>query len=185
MNALSRLARSILSFIVPSKPAAPAPPSSGDPRAAGQELRARFLATTAAELNLKPSPDFPRVFGVAMDWSIGDETATIAALCDGTASLYTTSTFGIIGGGGHESVRSAARRFVQAADAFYDDGVPASEFEYPLAESVYFFLCTFAGVRALTADVAAIHAGTSRYSALFGAGQDVLTELRKVTEDER
>jgi len=185
MSTLTRLARSILSIFVPPKPAAAELQSSWDPRAAGQELRARFLSTTAAELNLKPSGDFPRVFGVAMDWSVGEQTATIVTLCDGTASLYTTSTFGIIGGGEHESVRSTARRFVQAAEDFYDDGVPAIEFEYPLAESVYFFLCTFTGVRALTADVAAIHAGTSKYTQLFGAGQDVLTELRKVTEQGR
>src|SRR5258706_5682234 len=153
MSALGRIFRSIFSVFLPANPAA-APIPRPDPRAAGRDLRTKFLSTTAASLGLRPTPEFPRVFGVAMDWSIGERTATIAALCDGSASLYTTSTFGIIGGGGHEAVRVAALGLVQAAQAVYADAVPATEFEYPPADSVYFFLCTYQGVYALSARVA-------------------------------
>ncbi len=185
MNALSRMARSVFSVFFPSKTKEGVALPKPDPRAAGRDLRTKFLGTSAASLGLKPTPEFPRVFGVAMDWAIGEQTATIAALCDGSASLYTTSTFGIIGGGGREAVRVAAWNLVQSADAFYDDGVPATEFEYPPADSVYFFLRTYEGVRALSADVAAIQSGASPYTGLFAAGQAVLTELRKVTEQRR
>ncbi len=182
MSALGRIFRSISSLFRPAQVTTASALPRPDPRAAGRDLRALFLRTEGSALGLAPDSEFPHVFGIAMDWSIGEETATIAAVRDGTASLYTTSTFGILGGSGHESVRAAARRFVKLAGAFYEDGVPASEFEYPSSDTVYFFLRTFDGVRALAADVEQIRTGASPYTGLFAAGQDVLTELRKVTE---
>jgi hypothetical protein len=50
-----------------------AQPGAKDPADAGQLLRQIFLSTKAAELGMAPSTDFPRVYGVAMDWPIGDD----------------------------------------------------------------------------------------------------------------
>jgi len=45
------------------------------------------------------------VVAVLMDWPLGEHTATVLASAGGDASLYTTSTFGLLGGIGHASVR--------------------------------------------------------------------------------
>jgi hypothetical protein len=170
-----------LSALFPSASSEKAPESS-DPREAGRKLRTQFLDTQAEALGLQPTPEFPRVFGVVMDWPTGEQTASLASLCDGSASLYTTTAFGIIGGGGNERVRAAARRFVELANAFLDEATPASEWPYPSSSEVHFYLRGYDGVRCIREDAEPIYARKSKYTELFGAGQDVLTELRNTSE---
>jgi hypothetical protein len=119
----------------------------------GRELRRMMLTTSPQEAGAKPTKEFPHVYGVLMDWPIGEQIATVFSSSTGAASLYTTSTFGIIGGEGHETVRTAAQAFVGASDRYIADAGPTTEFPYPGADRV-----------------------------LFGLGQAVLTELRRVTE---
>jgi len=173
----------ITSALFPSRRSAPES-ARKDPRDVGRAMRAQLLETNAEALGLRPTPDFPRVFGIVMDWPTGEETASVVALCDGSASLYTTTAFGIIGGGFHDSVRDAALRFVKLAQKFADDATPASDWPYPSSSEVHFYLRTYTGVLCIRADAAPIYALKSKYTELFGAGQDVLTELRKVSERE-
>jgi len=84
----------------------PAPPK----RLPGVALRRMALSTPADNLGFKTDADFPIVYGVLTDWDIGGSVATIMSMRDGTASLYTTSEFGVIGGHSHERVRQAALR---------------------------------------------------------------------------
>jgi hypothetical protein len=149
---------------------------------AGRDLRMMMLTTSPEKTGEKPTNEFPRIYGVLMDWPIGEQTATVFCTSTGAASLYTTSTFGIIGGEGHETVRTAAMSFVHAADRFFDASTPATEYPYPTADRVRFYFLTFGGVRVIDTDLAFITCGTSKYSELFGLGQAVLTELRLVTE---
>ena len=74
---------------------------SGHDAEAMRQLRSQALVTPPAQLGIAPSEDFPIVYGAVMDWPVGEETATVVAFCDGNVSLYTTSTFGVIGGVGH------------------------------------------------------------------------------------
>ena len=62
-----------------------------------------MLTTPPVRTGEKPTKEFPRVYGILMDWPVGEQTATVFSSSSGAASLYTTSTFGIIGGEGHES----------------------------------------------------------------------------------
>ena len=75
-----------------------------------------MLTTPPARTGGKPTEAFPRVYGILMDWPISGQTATVFSTSSGAASLYTTSTFGIIGGEGHESVRPP-RRSTSSLDA--------------------------------------------------------------------
>ena len=149
---------------------------------AGRGLRQMMLSTTAAKANASPTAEFPRVYGVLIDWPIGEQTATIFSSSSGAASLYTTSTFGIIGGEGHETVRVAAVALVRIAEQFFDSATPTVEFPYPAAGRVRFYLLTFEGVRVIDTDFPSIENGTSLYFAFFDLGQAVLTELRLVTD---
>ena len=156
-----------------------------DPAQAMRELRVTFLSSSAASLGFRPSREYPRIFGVAMDWPVGEETGTIVSALDGSASLYTTATFGIIGGDAHEPVRAAAQRFVRAAESHHDEAVPTGTYPYPARGKVRFYLRTFEGVRVIESDAASVYASSGPHSALFRAGQAVLTELRKVAEQKR
>jgi hypothetical protein len=147
-----------------------------------RELRLRALQAPAKDFGIAPTPDFPRTYGVLVEFPIDQFTATIVALCDGNASLYTTSTFGLIGGVAHEQVRKAAAKLVDSADKFFDDAKPTKEYPYPAKGKVRVYLVSFGGVRVLESDLSAIEANQSKLSALFWQGQDVLTQLRQVTQ---
>jgi hypothetical protein len=161
---------------------AQAPVTKKDSADVGQELRMMMLTRSAEKSGVIPTKEFPRIYGVLMDWPIGDQIATVLSTSSGAASLYTTSTFGIIGGEGHETVRTAAMNFVGAADRFYGDSEPTTEYPYPVADRVRFYFLTFGGVRVIDSDMATISKGSSKYAELFGLGQGVLTELRLISE---
>jgi hypothetical protein len=146
------------------------------------DLRVRAIRTTAGDLGVTPTKRFPWVYGVVMDWPINDQIATIISFCDGSASLYSTGTYGILGGIEHETVRQKAIRFVQLADIFADNSVPAENESCPSAHKVRIYLLTFSGVRVLEGPRIEIEEGRHSLSRLFAAGQVVLAELRRVSE---
>lgn len=156
--------------------------SKKDPVEAGKELRLMALTTSPQKLGFVADKDCPNVYGVITDWNLSHATASILAMKDGTASLYTTSTFGIIGGHGHEPVRRAAQICVKTAQRFYDKSLPVSEYPYPGPGKVNFYLLTYQGVRLCVGDEDAIRGGTDPTLSLFASAQDVLTALRIVTE---
>lgn len=167
-----------------SKAQSQTPDAAKDPASAGRELRQMMLTSKPAEHGFKPSKDFPRVYGILMDFPIGKgtHTATIFAASDGSASLYTTSTFGVIGGVGHAAVRAAAVHFVRAADRLFDTAKLTTAYPYPAPDHLRFYLLTYEGVRVIETDMASAADGKSQYSEFFNLGQEVLTQLRLVTE---
>ena len=156
-----------------------------DPAEVMKDVRLMFIGIKAGEVGMAPCAEFPRAWGVAMDWPLpSGHTATVVADKEGHASLYTTSTFGILGGIGHEPVRAAAQTFVRIAERFVDQAAPVSEFPYPPGDRAYFYIRTYEGVRrveALPADIANAALGLG---AFFNAGQNVLTELRQGVEQQ-
>ncbi|WP_417069908.1 hypothetical protein [Niveibacterium terrae] len=147
-----------------------------------RELRLRALSAPAEHFGISPSRDFPRTYAVLIDFPINDQTATIVSFSDGSSSLYTTSTFGIIGGGAHEKVKLASQRLIVAADEFFERAEPTEEYPYPGKGKVCFYLVTFQGVRVLETALSDIESAQSELSSLFWAGQEVLTQLRLSTE---
>jgi len=141
-----------------------------------------MLTLPPKQMGTKPTQEYPRVYGILMDWPVGKQVATVFSTSTGAASLYTTSTFGIIGGEGHPNVRSAARTFVQAADRHFAESLPTTEFPYPAADRVRFYLLTFVGVRVIDTDLASVTKKVGNYAELFDCGQAVLTELRLATD---
>lgn len=159
--------------------------TQNNPADAGRQLRMMMLTTSAKGVSIQPTKSFPRVFGVLMDWPLGPQTVTVVSLCDGTSSIYTTSTFGVIGGIGHESVRSAAVQFVSAAEKHHDSAAPTKEYPYPKPGRVRFYLVCFDGVRVIDEDEVALKTGKDPCSDLWAAGQHVMTELRSITQQQK
>src|SRR5690348_16312981 len=131
-----RLNRIILIFIVGffsflGRSKAQLPEPQKNPADAGRALRHMMLTTPSEKTGQKPTEGFPRIYGILMDWPAGGQVATVFATSTGAASLYTTSTFGIIGGEGHATVRAAAINFVRAADRYFDASRPTAEYPYP------------------------------------------------------
>jgi hypothetical protein len=154
-----------------------------DPKDMGRDLRNMFLTTPAEKVGMQPSQEYPRVWGVAVDWPIGDgNIATIVSLSDGSASVYTTGTSGIIGGIGHETVRAAAKKLVKEADRCFDVSTPTQDLSYPRLNHVRFFLTTFHGVRVIETELAPLSDRRTSYFVLFDSAQDVLTQLRLVSD---
>jgi hypothetical protein len=149
-----------------------------------QELRLKMLAVQK-ELDMKPTQEYPRVCGVIMDWPIGPVTATLVSLSTGDASIYTTGTFGVFGGIGHETVRAAATNFVKLADRYYDQATPTNNYPYPAPGHVRFYLVCYNGVRTIDADLESARSGKDKCSDLYMAGQDVITELRLITQKQK
>lgn len=147
----------------------------------GKELRLMALNTTAEALKLKPDKKYPFVFGVVMDWKVGNGVASIVGLRDGTASLYTTTGFGIIGSGGHESASRLAKEYVQLAQPLYYESKEIATYDYPSVGKVYFYFLTYGGVRLYIGDEEAITKKIDLSSSLFSAAQNLLTEMRMMT----
>jgi hypothetical protein len=181
MNQFKRFAVAVLSVLGLSSQPQAANPQRSEADAMG-ELRLRALSAPAKDFGISPSKGFPRTYAVLIDFPIGQVTATVVSLSDGNASLYTTSTFGIIGGGAHEKVKAASAQLIAAADKFFEEAIPANEYPYPASNKVRFYLVSFNGVRVIEDDLSQIESNQSKYSSLFWLGQEVLTQLRLAAE---
>jgi len=121
----------------------------------------------------------------AMEVGAGTAIATIVAIADGTVSMYVSTGGGVIGAGGHAAVRAAADRFRNVtADSH---GLLESTMDFPLPElgQVRFQARTFDGAWTGVAPEAALRSGRHPLSALYAAGQDLLTEIRLSTPESK
>ncbi|HWC60575.1 MAG TPA: hypothetical protein VHC44_12845, partial [Verrucomicrobiae bacterium] len=119
---------------------------------------------------------------VMMDWPMGTNVISVYGSCMGDASIYTTATFGVIGGIGHEPVRQAAREFVKIAETHFDNAVPTKDFPYPKPGRIHFYLVGYENVRIIDVDEGSLNKGASKYSDLGAAGQKLITELRQIVQ---
>jgi hypothetical protein len=122
------------------------------------------------------------VTAVVMDWPVDSTTVTVLASSLGDGSLYTTATFGILGGIGHEKVRTAAIRFIACAQKHLGETALTSDFPYPDRDSVRFYMVTPAGVRTVSYRYTEIRSGAGSGGQLFSAAQDLVTELRRTVK---
>jgi len=125
------------------------------------------------------------IAAVVMDWPLDEATVTVLASSGGDASIYTTGTFGIMGGIGHESVRKAAIAFVECARKHRALASTTTDYSYPDRQTVRFFFVSAEGVQSVSFSAVQVEKpGTDAYD-LYSHGQAVLTELRQVTQKQR
>lgn len=144
-------------------------------------LRNQALGWTRQKLTALPAPAAPgQAWGILMDWVVTNGTATIVALSDGTASIYLSSGGGFLGGGGHESVRIAAKKMVSAAIQCQQQAHPTSTYPLPERGTVNFYFLTDAGVLTASASETDLKGRRSPLAALGEAGQDVIAQYRRI-----
>jgi hypothetical protein len=143
-------------------------------------LRNQALTMTPKDLGMPGVAHEPYV--VIMDIGYPEATASVMAATTGDASIYLSSGGGVIGGVGHETVRKAARIFVEESAKYSNSFQAVSDFPYPRAGNVKFYVRTPEGVF-VSQEIAEseLASGDRPLSKLFFAGQDVITQLRETT----
>ena len=117
-----------------------------------------------------------------METGFPDGSFTLSSLADGTTSLYFSTGGGIIGAGGHDSVRNASGRLLLEAQQFHLKAQKVNNFPKPGPGEVIFYFLTFDGVRSYTALEDDLGNERDELSSLFFAAHNVLTELRIIEE---
>jgi hypothetical protein len=164
------------------KPETQATPGGSDELArAGavmKELRNKLLTAKPDEL-LDGEDAKAKVWGVLMDVAFPSGVATLVSLRDGTASLYTTTGGGIIGG---YTAKTQAQAFVAAAEKSLTRMQRTEAFPYPAAGRVKFYVLTRDGV--FTAEAALQELGEKKHGLwpLYYSADEVLTQLRLASE---
>lgn len=150
-------------------------------------MRLMRLAWLTRKPAMEGSPEAAqdKVMAVVMDWPLDGQVVTVLASSEGDASVYTTGTFGMTGGIGHETVRKAAVAFVASAQKHVAMTSPASDLGYPSRREIRFYFVMPRSTRVVTLPEDELQKPGSPASELFAHGQRVLTELRVVTESQR
>lgn len=145
-------------------------------------LRQLALSATPEQLGLPPS-DETKVFGIVMDWDLGDGIATVAAYKTGDASMYLSSGGGVIGGGQHINVREAVFPYVQLGQEYISKTEKTASTPLPDKDCVRFYLLTNNGTYYAQENMENIENESSEWLRLFEEANKVLTELRLTSEE--
>lgn len=143
-------------------------------------LRELALKISPDDLRLKLDGDKITAYGVLLEFALRKATVTLTSYSSGDASLYFSTGGGVLGGVGHEAARNAAKQFVSSAQTFLNKMREVANFPLPLTGMTHFYVLTNHGVYGspeLISDD--LKNSKSEFFALFAAGQDVITEMRK------
>ena len=157
-------------------------PSAEAMQKALHEIRLKVLTTPPSKMGRNSTPDFPHVDTIIMDWPVQNTILSVMGSSAGDGSIYTTATFGLLGGGKYEPVRAAAKSFVKAGEKYYADATPTQDFPYPQAGHVRFYLICYDGARMIDGDAASLESGKGKYADLFAEGQKEISALRQVAQ---
>jgi hypothetical protein len=148
------------------------------PESPGAGLRQRLLDTRADELALREAEIGP-VWGVVMDTGLDDGGwFTLVTVADGTTSLYTSGTYGVIGAGEHPAVRHAAEGLRATVAGSLDLFAATPGSDLPPPGSVTIRALTFAGSRTVTAGEDDLAHGRHPAAGAFHAAHAVITQVR-------
>jgi hypothetical protein len=149
----------------------------GDEAAPGDNMALELRNMILSEpLSASASDRNPSV--AIMDVHVGDGIASVMSSTGGDASIYLSSGGAMLGGGEHDNIRSAAVAFANAALKQKTAMAATTAFPYPEAGKVRFYLRTPDGAFVVEAPEAELTAGTHPLSAVFRAGQEVITQFR-------
>jgi hypothetical protein len=145
------------------------------------ELRSTVLHIDPSQIEV-PDGEWPGASVALMEMPVGDATATIVAVADGTVSLYTSTGGGTVGAGEHLSARHAGMRFLKAAAEAAPWMTPTTDFPLPSEGSVRFHVRTPEGDVTAEATEEELRGRRDLLAPLYRAGQDVVSEIRLIEE---
>jgi len=145
-------------------------------------LRKLVLSLTLDKLDLDSKNYQNQVYAILMETRYGNETASLVSIADGTTSLYFSNGGGIIGAGGHSNVEKATLIFITKSEKYLKLAKPTKIFPLPKKGKVKFYLIAQKGIYTYTASENKLGNQKDKFSELFYAGQDVISEIRKTEE---
>lgn len=145
------------------------------------DLRNMALSNTPEKLGLKLFSQSD-VYGVIMDWDLGNGTMTLACYKTGDASIYLTSGGGFIGGVQHENVNKAAKKFVDKAQRFLAKSTKTTISPLPDKDCVRFYLLTGSGIFSQQISMKNMKNYSSEWVPLFNEANEVIHEYNIATQ---
>ena len=142
-------------------------------------IRRFAINVTPDQLKLAIPPAETFVYGVIMDWNMGETIVTLAAYITGAANMYFSTGGGITGGGKNPEVGEVAVEFVIAAQAFINRAVSTTVTELPTPGIIKFYLLTNKHIYAAQEQAAYFDDNSSPWLSLFEKGNQVIIEMRK------
>jgi hypothetical protein len=140
-------------------------------------LRRQLLRLTPDQLGDGAFADAP-ILALLMETGYPEAVATVAAVVDGSSSLYFSNGGGFIGAGTHAAVAEASRRWLERGREFLPE-LPVITDPPPPAEGMTQFVAvTREGLHGVVAVEEELGEGRHGLSPLFYAGQDVITQIR-------
>lgn len=141
----------------------------------------RSMALGAGEILVSTVPPDRQVLGMVVDIPSSGGTASLVALGDRTASLYTSTGGGTIGAGAHATVVAAVDAALRVLDANVEMFPPDDRTDLPDVGHVQVTLLTRDGRRRALVEADAFWGQIpSTIPEIIGAIQDVMTALREV-----
>jgi hypothetical protein len=147
------------------------------------DMRNMALSATTEQLGIKLPKDETKIYGVVMDWDLGEGTATLVAFLTGDASLYLSSGGGIIGGAGHENVKVAVNNFIIKSETYISKTTKTEMTPLPEKNGVKFYFLTNNGKFVAQENMDNFENNISEWLPLFEEGNNLITEIRKSTND--
>ena|ERR1700690_1120147 len=145
-----------------------------------KSLRLQALRASRQSFEISPATSQNQPWAAIMDWGIADDTITVVALCDGSASVYMSRGGGSIGGRSSNSIRAAALSAVSAASEVWKEMQPVTEYPLPGADNVTFYVRTDTGIVGEGVSVEEVSSGDHRLSKLGNAMQIIITRYREL-----
>ncbi len=146
-----------------------------------KDLRNLAFSATEEQIGVQLSSEQTKIYGVVMDWDLGEGTATLVAFLSGDASLYLSSGGGVIGGGGHESVKQSVSAFIEKAEKYLDKTTKTEKTPLPELDGVKFYFLTNKGKFVGQEKIQNFENNSSDWLDLFEEGNKVITEIRNST----
>ncbi len=144
-----------------------------------EQQRQMALSVTATQLKLMIPDNITFVYGVVMDWNMGDSNVSLSAYITGAANLYLGGGGGVRGGGKNPNVGEAAVKFVTIAADHIERVVPVANTDSLLHPGcIRFYLLTNKCIYAGQEQVKYLDDGTSPWLEVFQKGNDVIAEMR-------
>jgi hypothetical protein len=146
------------------------------------DLRQLAFNATPAQAQVSKSTDPNKVYGVIMDWDLGEGTATLVSFETGDASMYLSSGGGVIGGAGHDDVKKAVSNFISLAQTYLDKTSKTDTTLLPDKNCVKFYLLTSKGRFVAQEKMSNIENESSKWLSFFEEANKVISALRIVAE---
>jgi hypothetical protein len=141
-------------------------------------LREQALALKPGDINMVLPAEPLAVYGVVIDMTLTDGTATLVALASGDASIYFDAGGGMLSGGSNSTVATAAKGLVALAQADLGQFQPAKTGIPPRGDARITVLTT-QGPRTVTAREQALGDGSHKLSNIYYKANEVVTALRE------